>query len=105
MRRGRLDIAARLEAMGVDPLEGMVRIAQKAEATGNLVLAAKIFGDMLEYMAPKLKTMELSLEPETMQFLDRQARQARIAQLLAQTGMAEVIDGEVKVLQHKPAQA
>jgi hypothetical protein len=102
MRR-RIEIADRLEKLGFDPLEGMVRIAAKAEASGNLALAAKICSDMLQYMAPKLKTMELSLEPETMQFLDRQARQQRIKQLLMETGLGTTVDGEFKVLKHIPA--
>jgi len=104
MARQQLDLAKRLDQLGFDPLETMVRIAHKAEASGNLVLAAKIASDMIRYMAPKLKTMELDLSPDTQQFLDRQARQERIRQLALETGIGAVIDGEFRVLQHVPKQ-
>lgn len=98
----RVDIAERLKALGVDPVEGMVRIAQKAEATGNLALAGKMLGDLLEYTAPKLKAMEFSIEPETRDFLDRQQRRQRIKELARQTGIT--LEGEVvgKALLHVP---
>ncbi len=107
MARKRVDIAERLQQLGVDPLEAMVRIARRAEEVNNLPLAAKILGDLLEYTAPKLKSMEVKLEPETMQFLDRQSRRRRIEQLLEQTKIApaigDVIEGEVvRVLNHDP---
>lgn len=106
----RIDIAKRLEELGLDPVEGMVRIASRAEASGNLPLAAKIMADLLEYTAPKLKSMEVSIEPETRDFLDRQARLDRIAsilknnpQLLGKLEEDGVLDvGEVKVLKHIP---
>lgn len=98
--RAKGDIAKRLEAMGVDPLEGLVRIARRAEDTGNDVLAAKILGDILSYTAPKLKSMEVSIEPQTQQFLERQARLQRIQQLLTETKLLpgqklDAIEGEV----------
>lgn len=100
-------IAKRLEDMGVDPLENLVRIASRAEAAGNLALAAKTWGDLMQYMAPKLKSMEVSIEPETMRFMDRQQRLERIEHLLRLTGhqrSADVIDVECKQLDSLPAQ-
>lgn len=104
-------IAKRLEDMGVDPLENLVRIAQRAEAAGNLSLAAKTWGDLMQYMAPKLKSMEVAFEPETLRYLDRQQRLARIDQLLRLTGhdrAADVIDSTCEVvpaqLKQEPAQ-
>lgn len=106
MARKRVDIAERLKELNVDPVEGMARIARRAEEAGNLALAAKVLGDLLEYTAPKLKSMEVKLEPETMQFLDRQARLRRIEQLMGQVklpGAGNVIEGElVPALIHKP---
>lgn len=99
----RVDIAERLKALNVDPVEGMVRIAQKAEATGNLALAGKMMADLLEYTAPKLKAMEFSIDPDTREFLlDREQRIKRIRELAQQTGLT--LEGEVtqKTLLHVP---
>lgn len=101
----RIDIAERLKELGFDPVEGMVRIAKAAEEK-NPKLAAKIMADLLEYTAPKLKSMELSIDPDTRDFLkDRQQRLERIRTLARQVGLATVIEGEcteVPVLLHKP---
>lgn len=105
MKRLRVDIAERLKQLGQDPVEAMVRLARRAEESGNLALAAKIHSDLLEYTAPKLKSMEVSIEPDTMEFLTKEARRQRIAQLLEQTRLTpvKVIEGEVvRVLNHDP---
>lgn len=93
----RVDIAERLKELDCDPVAGMVRIAKAAEDNKNLPLAAKILGDLLEYTAPKLKSVEHSIGPETMDFLDRQQRLARIRELYAQVGQKhpEILDGEL----------
>lgn len=102
----RVDIAKRLEELGVDPVAGMVRIAKRAERSGNLALAGKILGDLLEYTAPKLKAVEHSIEPETRNFLQtREERRLRIAELLAQTKMAgdlPVVTGELLHIPDEP---
>lgn len=90
----KVDIAERLRELGFDPVDGMVRIAKLAEAEKKYGLAAKIMGDLLEYTAPKLKSMEVSIEPETRDFLDRQARLKRIQDLIRQTRVPVTIDGE-----------
>jgi len=97
----RVDIAKRLEELGCDPVEGMVRIAQAAEENKNPTLAAHILGELLQYTAPKLKAMEFSIEPDTMQFLDRQARLNRIRQLVRETQIP--IEGAViEQIMHTP---
>lgn len=106
----RVDIAKRLEELGVDPVEGMVRIAERAEAAGNFPLAAKILSDLLQYTAPKLKSMEVSIEPETRDFLTREARLSRITSLLKNNpalltqleANGVLREGEVQVLKHIP---
>lgn len=105
----RIDVAERLKDLGFDPVDTMVRIITRAEATGNLALAAKISADLLEYTAPKLKSMELGIEPETRDFLLKReerltriralARQLNLVTLLASADMVEgaeatVIEGE-----------
>lgn len=97
----------RLEELGVDPLESLVRIAMRAEAAGNLALAQKTWSDLMAYTAPKLKSMEVSIEPGTMQFLDRQQRLNRIESLLRQIGhtqAADIIEGSCQRLDAPPAQ-
>lgn len=85
----RVDIADRLKALGVDPVEGLTRIAAKAERLGNDALAAKVYGELLQYTAPKLKTVEHAIEAGTRDFLDAQQRQQRIRELAAQTGLTD----------------
>lgn len=80
------DLAARLIELGHDPLIAMVRIANAAETSNNLVLAAKVNGDLLEYIAPKLKSVEVSLDPDTLDALTPEQRRDRIRELVAQVG-------------------
>lgn len=80
------DLAARLLELGHDPLLAMVRIAGLAEASNNLVLAAKVNGDLLEYIAPKLKSIEVSLDDDTLNALTPEQRRDRIRELVAQVG-------------------
>lgn len=101
----RIDVADRLEKMGFDPVDTMVRIITRAEQTGNLALAAKISADLLEYTAPKLKSMELGIEPETRDFLLKReerltriralARQLNLTTLLASADMVEAEEATV----------
>ena len=103
----KVDIAERLKELGVDPVAGMARIALQAERNGNLPLAQKTYSDLLQYCAPKLKSMEHSIAPDTQLFIERTQRLERIKELLTQlspTLAAEnVIEGEViPVLKHNP---
>lgn len=102
----RIDIAERLRALGVDPVEGMARIALQAERDNNLTLAAKTYAELLQYCAPKLKSMEHSIAPETQNFIERQQRLERIKTLLEQLAPTlagnGVIEGEFEVLKHTP---
>lgn len=95
----RIDIAKRLEELGYDPLEGLVRMALAAEERKNTVLAAKIAMDLLQYTAPKLKSIEYSIGAETMEFLDRQERLRRIRELAHEVGMAQALEAETEQAQ------
>lgn len=106
----RVEIAERLKSMGIDPVEGMARIAMQAERNGNLPLAGKMYAELLQYCAPKLKSIEHSISPDTQLFLERQQRLAQIKELLTRlspTLVAEnIIEGEtVPVLKHNPDEA
>lgn len=105
----RVDIAERLKELGCDPVEGMARIAAEAERRGNNVLAAKVYSDLLQYCAPKLKAIEHSIAPDTQQFIERQQRLDRIKELLSQIApqltAENVLEGEamrVPTLKHIP---
>ena len=58
----RLAASAReqLERLGYDPIEAMVRIAAKAERKGDLMLAGMMARELGQYVAPKLKAIEVS---------------------------------------------
>lgn len=80
------DIADKLKSLGVDPVEGMARIALRAERDGNTVLAAKVYAELLQYCAPKLKAIEYSIAPDTQEFIAREARLNRIKELMHTLG-------------------
>jgi ABC-type antimicrobial peptide transport system ATPase subunit len=84
----KVSIADRLEKLGHDPLETMIRVSAAAEAAGNLALVAKVNSDLLEYCAPKLKATEHSISPETLDALmTPEQRRERIKQLTQATGL------------------
>ena len=51
-------IQDKLDFLGVDPLISLVRVAAQAEADKDLQLQAKIYGQLLEYVYPKLRAIE-----------------------------------------------
>ena len=53
-------VKARLVELGCDPLEKLVSLAKVAEDSNNINLAAKIYTDLLAYIAPKNKPIDLS---------------------------------------------
>jgi hypothetical protein len=52
------DLMERLEALGCDPLEGLARIA--ADPTTDTTLRARVFADLLPYLYPKRKALEMT---------------------------------------------
>ncbi len=55
------DIAARLEALGCDPIAGMARLA--LDEANSPELRGKMFSELAQYVAPKRKAIEHSAEP------------------------------------------
>ena len=53
-----VDVMERLEALGCDPLEGLARIA--ADPTTETALRARVYADLLPYLYPKRKAVEVS---------------------------------------------
>jgi hypothetical protein len=51
-------IQEKLDALGCDPLEGMAQIALEAKATGDMVLAGRMYAELAQYVAPKRKAVE-----------------------------------------------
>lgn len=52
------DVMGRLEALGCDPLEGLAKIA--TDATTDTTLRARVLADLLPYLYPKRKSLELT---------------------------------------------
>ena len=50
----------RLSELDCDPLESLVILAKEAHAEKNTLLAASIYKDLLSYVAPKNKAVDLS---------------------------------------------
>ena len=55
-----VELIERLDALGCDPLEGLARIA--ADPGTDDVLRARVYADLLGYVYPKRKAMELTGE-------------------------------------------
>ncbi len=55
-------IAEMLSEMDCDPIEGMARLAKEAEANGEKGLAGQMYKELAQYVAPKLKTVEMTID-------------------------------------------
>lgn len=55
-------IQDKLDFLGVDPLISLVRVAAQAEVDHDIQLQAKIYGQLMEYVYPKLRSIEHSGE-------------------------------------------
>jgi hypothetical protein len=54
-------LAGRLDELGCDPAEALVRLGNKAEAAGEIELAVKAFSALMPFRWPKLKESSLDL--------------------------------------------
>lgn len=59
-----------LDTMGCNPIEGMANIAQKAMEAKDYELAGRMYKELAQYVAPKLKSQEFIL-PEEDKTVDR----------------------------------
>jgi hypothetical protein len=50
----------RLVELGCDPIEGMVKIANKAFDEGELILAGSMYKELAQYVSPKRKSIEMT---------------------------------------------
>ena len=57
-----LEVAARLEEIGCDPIIGMAEIAADARAAGDNALAGAMYKELAQYVAPKRKAIEITGE-------------------------------------------
>ena len=55
------NVIDRLEALDCDPLEAMVRIANRAEKEGELSIAAQLYKELGNYIYPKRKAVDVEL--------------------------------------------
>jgi hypothetical protein len=54
------DARAMMDAQGFDPIQAMMRVAQKAEAEGDGPLAMSGYKEIAKYYAPQLKAIEIT---------------------------------------------
>ena len=62
-----LDIAARLAAMGCDPIIGMARIA--LDVRNPLDIRGRMYSELAQYVAPKRRAVEHSTDLPTLEAL------------------------------------
>jgi hypothetical protein len=63
------DVIDRLEALGCDPIEGMAQIAM--DETNSAELRGRMYAELAQYVAPKLKAIEHSGGLETPRYVAR----------------------------------
>jgi hypothetical protein len=65
-------IQQRLDDLGCDPIEGMVKIANEALNNADLQLAGNMYKELAQYVAPKRKSIEhTGVDGETLQLVTR----------------------------------
>jgi len=57
-----IDVIERLNELDCDPIAGMAEIAKLAMSEQNLTLAGYMYKELAQYMAPKRKAMEFTVE-------------------------------------------
>ena len=62
--RKTFDVIEKLEALDCDPISAMARLAMKAEADGDIALAARLYSELSPYTAPKRKAIEQTIKHE-----------------------------------------
>ena len=62
--RKTFDVIEKLEALDCDPISAMARLAMKAEADGDIALAARLYSELSPYTAPKRKAIEQTIKDE-----------------------------------------
>ena len=64
-----LEVQERLQELGCDPIEGMVRIAKSAEKDGDKALAGQMYKELAQYVAPKRKMLDVVSEQEVQHYV------------------------------------
>jgi uncharacterized membrane-anchored protein len=59
-----LDVAEKIKALGCDPIEGMVKVAQMALEDRDLSVAGRMYSELAQYVAPKHKAIQMGFERE-----------------------------------------
>ena len=86
-----------LDRLGIDPIESLARIARQAEAEDDKRLAVKCYSELAQYIAPKLKSVEVSGFVDHNVMITSEQRQTRIRVLAESMGMqliAPQVDAE-----------
>lgn len=85
------EVYSRLESLGVDPIEGMARIAEDRKQ--DMALRGKMYAELAQYCYPKRRSVEHSGpggDPiEINALTGKQALEARIAGIRQRLGIAD----------------
>ena len=96
------DVIEKLKSLECDPIEGMARIAQQAEAEGDKSLAARMYTELAPYIAPKRKAIEHTVTDESHESREDMLRQIQELQLSVAQELIESlpIELQTQVQQH-----
>lgn len=64
-----VDIEEKLKQLGCDPLIGMAMIAMDEKTTPEL--SGRMYAELAQYLHPKRKAIEHSVNPEQLDFINR----------------------------------
>lgn len=73
-----VEVAAKLAALGCDPIEGMAQVAAHPES--SLELRGRMYAELAQYVAPKRKAVEVSGPnggPQQVETIDRPGKVSR----------------------------
>ena len=54
------DVMEKLDALNCDPISALARLSLKAEADGDIALAARLYSELAPYIFPRRKAVEVA---------------------------------------------
>ena len=65
LNKANQDVQKKLRKLNCDPIEGMVKIANMSMESNDYELAARMYKELAQYVAPKLRSMEVKGDAES----------------------------------------